>query len=491
MPRRNLTVIMLVAMVSIACFSQVDQGLYAAKLRQIMNYIHDEGLYVAERRELFEAAAHAMAGTVDKNTEFLAKERKKKINQDLKQEFVGIGVVLMTHEKRPLIRYVLHNQPAFKAGLLPGDVVLAVDGFDTLTLPKLEEFIGKVKGPSGTSVTFTVERRGEDELLEVTVVRALIEVESIKGYGRRADGSWDYMIPDTPRIGYVRIADKFGAKTYDELAKALKAVHDQNAAGLVLDLRNNPGGRLDAAEKICNLFLPRDKIILTTRDRKGRIRSKFLSDGSGPYQKIPLAILINKNSASASEIVAGCLKDQGRAITVGERSYGKGTVQRLFDVDGGRSMLKLTTASFWTPSERQIHRSRDNGGEERDGADESVEWGILPSDGYEVVLDDKAVFRLLRHFDTQDYGAIDGADGLEDESPEDEKPKLDDKSPQDVDSPEKPEDPDAKPGDDSEENTPNEPKKPKENSPFVDIQLQRAIEGVQQIIDSPDRRRAA
>jgi carboxyl-terminal processing protease len=506
-PRRNLTAILLVAALSLACYARVDQGHYGPKLQEILRHIHDDGLYTTDRRELFEAAARAMAENLDdENTQFFTAEERDRLNQSLEQQLHGIGAHLEPYKGRPRVRHVLFDQPAAKAGLLPGDIVLAVDGVDTLSFKKLDDFIKRVKGNAGEPVKLSIQR-GADQTLEFTVVRAVVSIESIKGYVRRADGSWDYAIPDAPNIAYIRIEDSFGSKTFDELTTALETIHDEGFAGLILDLRNNRGGRLDAAEQICNLFLPADKVILTTRGRdKAKILETYRSDGSGAYQDIPLAVIINKHSASASEIVAGCLKDHGRAVVVGERSFGKGTVQRLYDVDGGRSMLKLTTASFWTPSEQRIHRSAEHGGKDRDEADESVEWGIRPSEGYEVVIDDKDIVRLVRHFDKLDFAAIEGEHALVEDMSADEEP-----SPIETDeqgnetepsstSPKSP--PDENAGVDSQKPTaqPDEPpldqppaadKKAAETGPFVDLQLRRAVEAVEQRIKEAARRRAA
>ena len=487
MPRRNLTVILLVALFSAACYGRVDHGHYAAKLQQIMNYIHNDGLYETDRRELFEAAAKAMADSVDENTAFFTQVEKEALDQELDQEFGGIGAVLETHEERPRIRHVFYGNPAAEAGLRPGDIVMTVEGRDTLEFEDLAEFTQTVKGKPGEDVTLTVQREGADELLSFTITRAQIEVESVKGYIRRADGSWDYRLPDHPGIAYIRI-DRFGAKTYDELAQALEVIHDEGVGALILDLRNNPGGLLDAAREVCDLFLPAGKTILTTRDRHGRIRQAYVTSGDGPYQDLPMAVLINKRSASASEIVAGCLQDHKRALVVGERSFGKGTVQRLFEVEGGRSKLKLTTASYWTPSERRIHRSRDHGGLSREGADEEVAWGVLPSEGFEVILDNEGIRDLVLHFERLDFAAIDGDHAIADDEvspelpPEDEAPrdKPGSSHKEESDNPDKPSD------------TPLEAdEKPKKSGPFVDTQLQKAIEAVEPLIDPKPQAKAA
>ena len=484
MPRRNLTVILLVGVLSVACYARVDRGHYAAKLHQIINHIHDDGLYEIDRREVFVAAAKAMADAVNentpvKNTAFYTQREREELEQELEQTFGGIGAVLETHKDRPRIRHVFYGNPAAKAGLRPGDTVMTVGGIDTLDFDDLRSFTDIVKGKPGEDVTLTVQREGVDEPLTFTITRAVIEIESVKGYIRRPDGSWDYRLPDHPDIAYMRI-DRFGAKTYRELAEALNVVHVDGVEGLILDLRNDPGGLLDAAVDVCDLFLPASKTILTTRDRDKKVQRSFSTSGDGPYQKLPLAILINKRSASASEIVAGCLQDHGRAIVVGERSFGKGTVQQLFAVDGGLSTLKLTTASYWTPSERRIHRSSKHGGETREGADEDAEWGVLPTDGYEVVLDNDGIGDLIRHFEKLDFAAIDGADATPDRE---ETPKLPpaDQKPQGT--PDESQDSDDGPADESA--------KPEDSGPVVDVQLRRAIEAIENLIDGESERRAA
>ena len=505
MPRRNLNAIILVVVLSAICFARVDHGLYAAKLRQIMNYIHDRGLYPSERRNLFEAAAQAMAESIDdENTRFEPAQDRDEINDELNQEFGGVGAVLGVRDNRPQIRHVLLDGPAAKAGVAPEDIVLAVDGEDTMEFIEwnerferdvldLKRFTNKVKGPAGTIVRLTIERIGEDDPIEIAVTRGRVPLESVVGYKRSADGVWDYSIPDAPHIAYLRIKDRFGKKTNDELIDALAMVEEEGFDGVVIDLRGNPGGLLDAATMICNLFLPNDKVIVKTLNRKKDVTRMEMSDGSGPYQNIPLAVLINKHSASASEIVAGCLKDHGRAIVVGERSFGKGTVQQLFDVDAGRSMLRLTTASWATPSKRNIHRSKKNGGEHRYDADMAAEWGILPNEGFEVVLDDNDISRLDRHMEQLSWNAIDARyappkppDSKEPPASE-EKPRSDDLSGELQDSPDSG---DEAPGSDASEES-DESKKPPPDGPFVDTQLQRAIEAVRQQIGEMPATKAA
>jgi carboxyl-terminal processing protease len=221
-------------------------------------------------------------------------------------------------------------------------------------------------------------RPGAERPHVATIVRDVIKVESIRGDVRAPDGRWNYLIHQEPRIGYVRII-KFGDKTADELASALAGLTQESLAGLIIDVRDDAGGSLDAAVEISDLFLRAGRPIVSTRDRDGVVRDRFVSSGAGKYADLPLAVLVDRNSASASEIVAACLQDYDRAKIIGERSYGKGTVQRLMRIESGRSLLKLTSATYWRPSGRNIHRMPGDG-----AADE---WGVTPDAGFEVKLD--------------------------------------------------------------------------------------------------------
>ena len=197
---------------------------------------------------------------------------------------------------------------------------------------------------------------------------------------REPDGSWNYLLPGTDRIGYVRVTS-FGDLTVEEFETALEWLRQHKCRGLILDLRNNPGGLLDAAEEICDLFLPRGAVIVTTRGRDARVRNESCASGDGAYPKLPIVVLVNGQTASAGEIVAACLQDQHRAKIVGERSFGKGTVQNLIPVEAGQSRLKLTIATYWRPSEKNIHRMSSS--------KDSDEWGVKPDAGCEVKLDDE------------------------------------------------------------------------------------------------------
>jgi carboxyl-terminal processing protease len=244
-----------------------------------------------------------------------------------------------------------------------------------------------VRGRVGEPVTLTLLEPGGESARDVTIQRTIITVESVLGDVHDDQGRWNFLINDDPRIGYVRII-KFGDKTAAELAAVLADLKRDGLDGLVLDLRDDAGGALDAAVEVSDLFLPAGRPIVTTRGRDQQVRDRYLSSGGG-YTDLPLAVIVDRNSASASEIVAACLQDYGRAEIVGERSYGKGTVQRLMRVESGRSLLKLTSATYWRPSGKNIHRMP--------GDDNTKEWGVSPDEGLQIDVD-RDEYRMWRDY---------------------------------------------------------------------------------------------
>jgi carboxyl-terminal processing protease len=265
-----------------------------------------------------------------------------------------------------------------------------VDGTATAGL-NLDEVTSMVRGPVGAPVTLSVRRPDAEQPHVVTLERAVINVESVLGDVRGSDGKWNYLVSHEPRIGYVRIR-MFGDKTAAELAAVMNELTQEGLAGLIIDVRDDAGGSLDAAVEISDLFLPAGRPIVTTRDRDEQVRDRFVSTGAGKYGDLPLVVLVDRNSASASEIVAACLQDYDRAVVIGERSYGKGTVQRLMKIESGRSLLKLTSATYWRPSGKNIHKMP--------GDTDADEWGVTPNPGFEVKLD-KDQYKTWRNYRLQ------------------------------------------------------------------------------------------
>lgn len=382
------------AVVSYACYVRAEQNPYARHVAAGFSVIDSWSLEQAPDDELFNGAMHGMVSVLhkygDQHSEFVDAKQQAAFSEDYEQEFGGVGIRLRLLGE-PALPTVIglpeRGTPAAAADIRLGDRVEAVDGAATAGLD-LEDVTTMVRGPVGQPVTLSIQRPGADAPHVVRIERAVINVESVLGDVRNADGSWNFLVSEDPRIGYVRIR-MFGDKTAAELAAALAELSKQPLEGLIVDVRDDAGGSLDAAVEISDLFLRAGRPIVITRDRDEQERDRFIASGEGRYVDLPLAVLVDRNSASASEIVAAALQDYDRAKIIGERSYGKGTVQRLIEIESGRSLLKLTTATYWRPSGKNIHKMP--------GDDAADEWGVTPDAGYETPLDDDA-YKLWRNY---------------------------------------------------------------------------------------------
>jgi carboxyl-terminal processing protease len=262
-----------------------------------------------------------------------------------------------------------------------------VDGVD-YSIESVETVSKRLRGKEGTAVTLTIERANHPEPLKIKVVRARIEVESVLGDRRRLNGSWEFAMEEDPRIAYMRL-ELFGEKTTEELKTAIASVRN-DCKGLIIDLRDNTGGLLMAARDICDMFLD-DGDIVSTRGRDDRIDQRYMAKkGTEISNNVPIVILINEHSASASEVVAGCMQDRCRASIVGDRSFGKGSVQNVIPLDAGLAAMRLTTAYYYPPSGRLIHRKPNAKPEDK--------WGISPDEGAQVKLDDAAFIKAIDRF---------------------------------------------------------------------------------------------
>jgi carboxyl-terminal processing protease len=241
-------------------------------------------------------------------------------------------------------------------------------------------------------------RRG-DQLLPLSLTRATIPIPSVHGDWRNPDGSWNFVLKEYPRIGYLRLL-QFGEKSAAEMADALAAI-DGQVDGLILDLRNNSGVLLDAAIEICDMFVSGNGLIVSTRGRQDRLLDEHFATPETQFDpRLPMAVLVNRNSASASEIVAACLQDYGRAVVVGERSWGKGTVQNIVPVERGQSALKLTTASYWRPNGHNIDRHDPV-------AKQTGRWGVEPDPGLAIELTEEMIFDIRRQRNRRDLEGLD------------------------------------------------------------------------------------
>jgi carboxyl-terminal processing protease len=247
-----------------------------------------------------------------------------------------------------------------------------------------DEATERMKGKEGAAVTLTIIHPGKTKREKITLLRERIHVETVLGDHRKPDDTWDFMLDPQAGIGYLRLT-AFSRDTASELRTAIQKLKAQKCRALVLDLRFNPGGLLSSAIEVSNLFISHGRIV-STRGRNTPERT-WDAHKDGAYEGFPMVVMVNHYSASASEIVSACLQDHSRAVVVGERTWGKGSVQNIIELDNGRSALKLTTASFHRPSGKNIHRFP--------GARSQDDWGVLPNSGFETPLSDRETEALL------------------------------------------------------------------------------------------------
>ena len=297
-------------------------------------------------RDLTYAAMKGMVQTLDPHSEFLDPAAYHDLQDDTEGQFGGLGLFVKVRSDYVTVVTPMEDSPGFRAGILAGDRIIKINGEDAVKMP-LEDAVKKMRGKPGTRVTVTIQRPSSGMVKNYTLTRAVIQMTMVEDI----NGKTEFPLNDD-KIGYVFIT-QFGDKTGDELEAALQKFQAQGVKALILDLRWNPGGLLDEAVNVCQEFLPRGQLIVSTEGRT--TIEKYFAKGDGDeLHGMPIVVLVNLSSASASEIVTGCLQDLHRAIILGEKTFGKGSVQSIFPLDDG-SALKLTTAKYYTPSHRVIH----------------------------------------------------------------------------------------------------------------------------------------
>lgn len=300
----------------------------------------------AERVEpetLIYNAMRGMVGALDPFSSFLDPEQYERMRESTEGQFGGFGVVVTMRNNVLTVVTPLEGTPGSKAGLRAGDRIVAIDGETTQGMT-LQEAVQRMKGEPGTEAEFTIVRQGADAPLTKTIERAIIEVPTVKNV-TTLEGD----------IGYLRIT-QFNEPTSDLMRDAVDSLGDKKIRGLIVDVRNNPGGLLESAVEVADLFLPSNKLVVSTEGRRPSQKQKFYTHKPARLPDIPVAVLANEGSASAAEILAGCLQDWKRAIMIGEQTFGKGSVQNVIALPDG-SALRLTTAMYYTPSRRVIHEN--------------------------------------------------------------------------------------------------------------------------------------
>ena len=322
------------------------------------NYV--EGV---DEEKLRQGAIDGMLEQLDPYSNYVPPARQEEFDRHLEGTFKGIGVQLDQAENGD-IRVIspIEGSPAFRAGVLAGDVILKVNGEDLKGM-KVDQVQDKIKkGPLEVRMRVRHETGEEVDLPPMT--RQEIVLPTVKGYKRNPDAGWNWFVSDQPRIGYLRLT-QFTPDSHDKVKAALEQMLAAGMQAFILDLRFNPGGRLDQAEQIVDLFVDEGVIVVT----KGRNRPQQVAraERDGTLPNFPMIVLVNEHSASASEVVAGSLQDNGRALVLGERTYGKGSVQEVMQLDNREGELKLTVAYYYLPSGRLVHK--------KPGA---TDWGVEP-----------------------------------------------------------------------------------------------------------------
>ena len=290
------------------------------------------------------SALHGMLESLDPHSQFMEPKDFKSMQEDTKSEFAGLGVTLTEKSGILTILHPMEDTPGFEAGLLPGDQILKINGESTEKL-NINSAIEKLRGKVGERVTLTINRPSTSQVKDFEIIRAIIKVPSVKD-------AQILTLQGKARIGYVRIT-QFNEPTAMELANALNKLEKDGMEALVLDLRYNPGGLLGSAVDVCGEFLEPNTLIVSTEGRTPS-REYRTATTSTSQREYPIVVLTNYASASGSEIVAGALKDLGRALLVGETTFGKGSVQSVVSLPDG-SAARLTTAKYFTPSRKLIH----------------------------------------------------------------------------------------------------------------------------------------
>lgn len=342
------------------------------------NYVNQ-----VDRRDLIESAIRGVLSKLDPYSSYIGPDELDRFRSSVESEFGGIGIQIAIEEGQLQILSPMYGTPAYRAGLLAGDHIVEIDGKNTDGLT-LDEVVERLKGDEGTSVTLTVVHAGKESKEKVAIKREKIRIETVLGDRRKADGTWEYLLDGRQRIGYVRLT-AFSRDTASQLQQVLTRLKGENLRGLIVDLRFDPGGLLNAAIEVSDLFVSEGRIVST----KGRSNPERTWDArkEGSFEGFPMVVLVNRFSASAAEIVAACLQDHKRAVVIGERTWGKGSVQNVIELEDGHSALKLTTASYRRPSGKNIHRFPD--------AKDSDEWGVIPDPGFEIKLDDNEMAGLI------------------------------------------------------------------------------------------------
>tara|TARA_R110000868_G_scaffold320583_4_gene581518 strand:- start:6215 stop:7804 length:1590 start_codon:yes stop_codon:yes gene_type:complete len=318
------------------------------KLNRLIDYIDYDYVDDVNTDSIVDVTVNGILENLDPHSVYIPKEDMKRISENMKGDFVGIGVSFYTYRDTIAVVRAIEGGPSDKAGIKGGDKIVVVNGDSIFgKVLKDSEIVDKLKGPINSKVDLKIYRKGNPKLLDFKIKRSIIPIKSVDAA---------YML--TKDLGYIKV-NRFAETTYKEFKSGLQKLKGLGATRMVLDLRDNPGGLLGIAEQIADEFLENNKLILFTKNKSGSIEKSFATS-KGEFETGEVYVLINENSASASEIVAGALQDNDKGTIVGRRSYGKGLVQREMELGDG-SAIRLTVSRYYTPTGRSIQRTYNHG----------------------------------------------------------------------------------------------------------------------------------
>jgi carboxyl-terminal processing protease len=353
-----------------AADESASQRRLAERVTQLRQALREHSITPPSDEQVINGAIQGVMGSLaDPYSEFLPADKLSDLQRNIEGKLTGIGAQLETRGKEIVVVTPLDGSPALAAGIRPGDAIVEIDGKSTDGL-ELSAAVKRIVGASGSVVKLKV-RRADDKMDELAITRGPIVLRAVRSFSRDEHGQWNYLLDRERQIGYVTV-DQFTKGTPEELRSAIESLKRDGLKGLILDLRSAPGGLLDAAVESAELFLPAATIV-TLRGRESGEHT-FKSDGKKQLGEFPLMVLIDEHTASAAEVFAGALQDNDRAVLLGTRTFGKGSVQTLIPLEADGA-IRLTTAYYYLPSGRNIDRKPGQ-----------ANWGIDPNDGYFVPI---------------------------------------------------------------------------------------------------------